>query len=179
MKRKEFLEPSVREIDMSQTAPTVLPFAGETGTIDAVNGKFVNEGEGAKFNVLGDQMTFKLTGEDTNNQFTLVHDQVEPGVGIPLHVHDNEDEIFRVLEGELEIGVGDQKRTLKAGDLGFAPRGIPHYWRAVGDKKVRMDTSIFPAGLENMFSELGDLPAGPPDFAKIVDICAKYGVRFI
>ncbi|WP_029037883.1 cupin domain-containing protein [Salinimicrobium xinjiangense] len=170
MKREEILETLAPRVEIT-TATAIKT--------NEVNAKFLNDGEGKKLNVLGDQMIIKLTGKDTNNQFTLVQDQIEPGVGIPLHVHDNENEIFRVLEGELEIGVGDQKRILKAGDLGFAPRGIPHYWRAVGDKKVLMDTSVFPAGLENMFSELGNLPSGPPDFAKIVDICGKYGVRFL
>ena len=30
-----------------------------------------------------------------------------------------------------------------------------------------------------MWQELSDLPAGPPDMQKVVQICARYGVTFL
>ena len=84
--------------------------------------KIVRKGEGKQVNVIGDQQTFKLTSEDTNGLFTLIEEVNPPGTMIPPHIHTNEDEIFKVLEGELEVTVGDQTTILKAGDLAFAPK---------------------------------------------------------
>lgn len=147
--------------------------------LSEMKAKILRSEDGKRVNVLGDNMLIKLTGEDTQGQLTLIQEFNDPGVGIPLHVHDHEDEIFKVLEGELEVVVGDNKFVLKAGDLGFAPRNIPHSWKVVGDKKARVELSVFPAGLEEMFYTLGNLPAGPPDLALVKKICTKYGVRFV
>lgn len=164
-------------IGISLVAPKVL--ASQKGSsIPDMKAKVIRSPEGKKVNVIGDNVTFKLTGEDTQDQFTLIQEYNDPGTGIPLHVHEREDEVFKVLEGEVEITVGDQKMILSAGDVGFAPRGIPHAWKVVGTQKARVDVSIFPAGIEGMFLELSDLPAGPPDLAKVGEICGRYGVKF-
>ena len=105
--------------------------------------------------------------------------RLDPGMQIPLHVHENEDEVFKVIEGQMEITVGDKKTILKAGDLAFAPRNIPHSWKVVGDTKAKVALSVFPAGLEIMFEELSALPAGPPDFGKVAAIAKEYGISFI
>ena len=141
--------------------------------------KIVKSQEGYKLNVIGDNQTIKLTGKDTNGQFTLIEQNNDPGVGIPPHVHEDEDEVFQVLSGEVEMIIGDKTTTLLAGDLIFCPRGIPHSWRVVGEVKARAMLSIFPAGLEAMFEELAQLPPGPPDLEKVGEICGKYNLRFV
>ena len=139
----------------------------------------VKNEDGEKQVVLGDHQTVKLSGKDTNDQFTLIEQYNEPGMEIPLHVHQNEDEIFHVLEGELEIQVGSEVKRLKAGDLGFCPRGIPHSWKVVGTDKAKVLLSVFPSGIELMFKEFTKLPPGPPDFSKVAEICAKYNIKFV
>jgi len=130
-------------------------------------------------NVLGDNQNIKLTGADTNGQYTLIEQNNEPGVGIPPHVHENEDEVFQVLSGQVEMNVGDKTTILLAGDLIFCPKGVPHSWKVVGEEKARAMLSIFPAGLEGMFKELAELPAGPPDMEKVTAICGKYNLKFV
>ena len=141
--------------------------------------KIVRKEQGKLLNVLGDQQTIKLTGKDTNGQFTLIEEFNEPGTGIPPHVHENEDEIFKVLEGQMELTVGNETTVLKAGDLALGPRGIPHSWKIIGDKKAKVILSVFPSGIEDMFEELSQLPPGPPNFQKVAEICENYGVKFI
>lgn len=141
--------------------------------------KIVRHDEGLKLNVIGDNQNIKLTGQDTNGQFTLIEQFNDPGIGIPPHVHENEDEVFQVLSGEVEMTVGEESVTLMAGDLIFCPRGIPHSWKVVGTEKARAMLSIFPAGLEKMFEELSQLPPGPPDLEKVGEICGKYNLRFV
>jgi len=146
---------------------------------EAQKPRIVKNSEGKVLNVLGDNQNIKLTGEDTNGQFTLIEQNNEPGIGIPPHVHENEDEVFQVLEGQVEMSIGDDMTTLNAGDIIFCPKGVPHSWKVVGEEKARAMLSIFPAGLEGMFEELSKLPPGPPNMEKVGEICGNYKLRFV
>lgn len=141
--------------------------------------KIMRDDEGKVLNVIGDIQTHKLVGEDTNNQIVEWVDNVNPGVGIPPHVHTHEDEIFRVIWGEVELMIDGEPTVLTAGDTAFAPKNIPHAWKVVGTEKARMITSAFPAGIEEMFENLAQLPSGPPDFEKVKEICGRFGVTFV
>lgn len=141
--------------------------------------KIITDTDGSVFNVLGDIQTHKLIGTDTGKQIMEWVSNVEPGVGIPPHVHTLEDEIFRVVEGQVEIMVNGEVTVLNAGDIAFAPKNIPHSWTVVGNETAKMICSAFPSGIESMFSELSELPAGPPDFEKVSEICAKFGISFV
>ncbi len=141
--------------------------------------KILRSGEGKEQVVLGDHQVIKLNGKDTNGQFTLIEQFNDPGMEIPMHIHKDEDEIFHVLSGELQVKVGEETKTLKTGDIGFCPRGIPHAWKVVGSEKAKVMLSIYPSGLEEMFSELATLPDGPPDFEKVAKICENYNIRFV
>ena len=178
MKRNDFLKLSAVIGTAIIAVPTSL-MAGTKKIVNYLKPKIVRNGEGKIINVIGDIQTFKLTGKDTNGLFTLIEEENEPGTGIPPHVHENEDEVFKVIEGEMELTVGDKTTILKAGDLAFGPRGIPHSWKIIGDSKAKVILSVFPAGIEDMFEELGELPPGPPDFPKVAEICGRYGIKFI
>lgn len=159
---------------------------GAPGKLSALNNnslspdpKIMRNDEGKVLNVIGDIQTHKLAGEDTNNQIVEWVDNVEPGVGIPPHYHTHEDEIFRVIWGQIEIMIDGEITVLNAGDTAFAPRNIPHSWKVIGTEKARMITSAFPAGIEEMFEQLAQLPSGPPDFEKVTEICGRFGVKFV
>lgn len=178
MKRKEFFKTSASLSALLLFVPQFV-FSKAKVLVNKIAPKIVRADEGLTINVIGDMQTLKLTGKDTNGQFTLIEEENVPGTGIPLHVHSNEDEVFRVLEGEMELTVGSKTTVLKAGDLALGPRGVPHSWKIVGDKKAKVILSVFPAGIENMFEELGKMPPGPPDFPKVAEICGRYGINFI
>ncbi|MDZ4831205.1 MAG: hypothetical protein SGJ09_13540 [Phycisphaerae bacterium] len=59
------------------------------------------------------------------------------------------------------------------------PRGIPHSWEAVGSGLARLLKAATPSSREKMFEELNTLPPGPPDFAKVAEMCGRYGVTFV
>jgi quercetin dioxygenase-like cupin family protein len=77
------------------------------------------------------------------NQLVTVrvrHDEGEDGISVmetlashgdspPLHVHQTEDEIFHVLEGQLRMRAGDADVTIDAGETLLAPKGVPHTYR--------------------------------------------------
>lgn len=179
MERSEFFKRAGLGLGLATVMPFIPKDFRQADARASVDPRIVRAPQGRTINVLGDIMTFKLTGEDTDGQYVLIEENNDPGVSIPMHVHEHEDEIFRVLAGELEVQVGDRKAVLGPGDMAFCPRGIPHMWRVVGGEKAKVDLSVFPAGLEVMFEELAELPEGPPDFEQVGRICGRYGVRFV
>jgi quercetin dioxygenase-like cupin family protein len=132
--------------------------------------------------MLGDEMLIRLTGSQTGERIALFEERSPPGGGVPMHVHEREDETFQVLAGTVEFTIreGTEARVLVArtGDSVWAPRGVAHAWRVLGDEPVRLLFAATPAGIEGMFEELATLPKGPPDFTKIAEVCGRFGVRF-
>lgn len=144
-----------------------------------LKGKIVTLNAGKEFIIFGNKQLHKLVGKDTNNQFFEWIDHLKPGSAIPPHIHSKEDEVFRVIKGTVEFTIGGKKSVLNKGDMALAPKNISHSWRVVGDEDAKMQVSVFPSGMEFMFEELNSLPLGKPDFKKVSDISAKYGIRFV
>ena len=112
--------------------------------------------EGKSIWMLGGLLTFKATGAETDGRFSLIEVQNAPGGGSPPHIHHGEDEFFYILEGEVEVTIGDQKILGKPGSFVFAPRDIPHQFTAVGSQNARLLIGLTPAGLEKFFQEIGE-----------------------
>lgn len=109
------------------------------------------------FMVLGVVHRVLLDGKQTHGTMSIVELVTPPGGAIPPHIHHREEETFHVLEGELEIWCGGHTTRLRAGDTFFAPRGIPHSPRTVGDAPARVLVTLVPAGFERFFREAGEL----------------------
>ena len=111
------------------------------------------EAEGGERLQFGEvEVLIKASAETTAGAFTLLEEN-EP-VDTPLHVHDNEHELFFVLEGEHVFTVGDNDFRVGPGGLVFAPRGVPHAQRRVVPRTGRILVLTAPAGLEGFFREL-------------------------
>jgi mannose-6-phosphate isomerase-like protein (cupin superfamily) len=76
------------------------------------------------------------------------HDEGEDGISVPervaphgesppLHVHQTEDEIFQVLEGELRVRAGDTDVEIGAGETILGPKGVPHTYRVESREGAR------------------------------------------
>jgi mannose-6-phosphate isomerase-like protein (cupin superfamily) len=78
----------------------------------------------------GITIVVRIPSESTGGAFALM-EEAEPMVDTPAHVHQHEDELFYVLEGEHVYQVGDEEFRLGPGGLAFAPRGVPHSQRRV------------------------------------------------
>ena len=141
--------------------------------------------------IAGDTYTILVTGADTGGQYCLVDMYVPPGGGPPPHRHDFE-EMFRILEGEIEVTFCGEKATLRAGDTANVPSSAPHTFRNVSDQPARMLCLCSPAGLEEFFLETGTpvasrtAPAPPMTaaeqeawIAKAVSLSARYGMEFL
>ena len=99
--------------------------------------KVVPAGEGPELQFPGEMMTGKLTAADTGEQFTVAELTVEPGFGPPPHVHQLEDEVFIIVEGQVDFWIDGASVTAKEGTTVFAPRNVPHTYKGSGATKSR------------------------------------------
>lgn len=64
--------------------------------------------------------------------------------GPPIHLHPSQDEIFKVLQGELQVFKKDQWITLKAGESIFIPKKTPHSFKNNSSKTVLFEFHMTP-----------------------------------
>lgn len=142
--------------------------------------------EGRTIAVVGDVYRFLATGEDTNGRYAMWEAVVPPGGGPPPHVHSREEEGFYILEGEITFTVGDERIVATAGTFANMPVGTPHSFKNESDRPAKMLISVAPAGLEEMFFEVGvpvdqgATTAAPPtkgEIEKLLAVAPKYGIE--
>lgn len=71
----------------------------------------------------------------TTDEAMLCEFTVRAGEGVPEHSHMN-DQVGYVVKGKLEMTVGEETRTLQAGDSYAIPGGVPHSAVALEDAVV-------------------------------------------
>jgi quercetin dioxygenase-like cupin family protein len=114
-----------------------------------------NEDEGLPhFGLVGDTYTVLVTGDDTAGKYTLIDMHVPPGGGPPPHRHDFE-EMFTVLEGEVELSFRGQQLVAKTGETVNVPANAPHGFRNASSEAVRLLCLCAPSGQEEFFAEVG------------------------
>ena len=135
---------------------------------------------GRKINVLGIPMVIRIHGRDTGGVVSAVESHDVAGGGPPPHIHHREDEMFQVLEGTYEWTVGGKTFVATAGATIFAPRGVPHTYRYVGQTPGRLMCVITPAGFEGFFEEIGALGAEQQkDIGRVMEIATRYGLEIL
>jgi mannose-6-phosphate isomerase-like protein (cupin superfamily) len=136
--------------------------------------------EGKVMNVLGHTAIVKLGRDETNGDYYVFEVVSPPGLGIPPHVHQHEDEVIYVAEGEYAVVLGTEIFTAKAGATLHFPRGTPHGFQNVGATPGKTIWHVTPgANFEPFFDELGALPAGPPDLAYVAALFGRYGMEIL
>lgn len=75
------------------------------------------------FQKFSDTFSPKIVGELNGQRVMLVRCE---GDKIPWHTHDNEDEMFLVVDGILEVMEKDRTVALHAGEFYIVHRGIEH-----------------------------------------------------
>lgn len=132
--------------------------------------------DGERHNVLGDSQRFILTGAETGGAFCLVEQQNGAGVAVPRHYHTREEETFHVVEGVVAYTVEDQTVVAGPGTTVHVPRGVRHSFEVQERAKVLL--TLAPAGIEEMFRELGRLEPAPESMPMVLSICERYGIFF-
>ena len=105
--------------------------------------------------VVGDTYTILVSGSDTSGRYALIDMEIPAGGGPPPHRHDFE-EMFHVLEGEIEVTLRGKTSRAVAGETVNVPALAPHAFNNPTGESVRLLCLVSPAGLEEYFAEFGD-----------------------
>ncbi len=78
--------------------------------------------------------------------FAIGYVDLDPNGGqVPWHNQEQE-EVYFILEGEVEMCLGEERQTLVAGQAAFIPPGVFHQATNLGDKAAKMMYCYGPAG---------------------------------
>ncbi|MGW0885815.1 cupin domain-containing protein [Streptomyces sp. NPDC002671] len=136
--------------------------------------------QGRKLVTRAQEVTFKVTGAD-GSSISCFEVVVPPGFDVGAHTHTRSQELFYVLEGELELlafepaertaeswhdwesSAGDRAVRAGAGACMFVPPGTPHAFRNATDRPARMLFQSYPSpDHEHYFEEIVEIfSAGP------------------
>ena len=142
--------------------------------------KVVPPGAGRRLLVIGHDITVKLDAADTGGDAFIFEASTPPGLGVPPHVHEREDEYLDVLEGTYEVFLGGETHRVGAGSVLHFPRRVPHGFTNAGVTTGRILFTVAPgARFARFFDDLAALPPGPPDFAKVTAIFAGYDMTIL
>ena len=108
----------------------------------------------ATLDVFGVEVTFLVENEHTGGRFGMLEYVSKPGHEPPPHWHEHEDEVFYVVEGQLEMHCGDQVFQVAAGECIFLPKRKPHGF-IIRSPRLRAICVIQPSGAEQALKILG------------------------
>ncbi|PSP98064.1 cupin domain-containing protein [Halobacteriales archaeon QS_4_70_19] len=121
--------------------------------------------------------------EESESGVAVVYHTLAPhALGAPLHRHSREDEISRVVRGELTVMQDGEITTAAPGETVVKPRGVRHTFRNAGNEPVGFVEVIAPGEFAACFGEAADtVPAGGlPDQAaldRLTELGVEYGME--
>ena len=114
-----------------------------------------------------------VAGSATDNHLALLEIHTSAGRGIVRHVHELEDEVVYVLEGELTFQIGEEVLHAREGACLVLPRGIEHSY-VVESELARLLVMVTPAGLEGLLEEVP--LTDRVNVERLITVAARYGI---
>ena len=137
----------------------------------------------------GDIYTFLASGAEADGAYFVMEGLVPPNAGPPPHIHHNQVETFYVVEGQLEIKLGDQVREAKAGDFVHISPGTPHAFLNRSQTPAKMILTFVPAGdieqfFRSAFEQATDRHASPPPITdafiqNLLETAKRFDLEFL
>ena len=158
----------------SQATPVVTSIAKEPGA-----------GEALWF--LGALATVKASSAATAGRVTVAEFLAPRGHGAPLHIRQDHDQSFYVLEGELTFWLDGETIAASAGAYVYGPRAIPFSF-TVSSERARFLIVTEPGSFDDFMRELAEPAAEltvppaatePPDSAALAATAADYGIEIL
>ena len=132
----------------------------------------------SKFQVLGDLIEVLTSGEETGGRLCALRQTCRPGSGPPPHWHENEDELFMVVEGRFELFDGTIWTELPKGQTAFALRGQVHTFRNCGDAEGTIIVVATPGKFDEYLRAISGIQM-PQDAGRLIEISVAYGIHFV
>ncbi|HKR41887.1 MAG TPA: cupin domain-containing protein [Paraburkholderia sp.] len=127
-------------------------------------------------NVVGETITV-LASHDATWGYEIFMQQGPEGSGPPPHSHDW-DESFFVIKGSVEVTCNDQTSHATPGTLVHVPAGTTHSFRMGPGGCEMLSVAGHTSRASALFTMIDqEVPPGPPDIAKLLEIAAKCNVH--
>lgn len=169
---------------MSNTATATAPNAVGMEDLAAVGA-----GDGEHRFFLNHLASLKIAAGDAPSGMSATEFRAPRGFGTPLHVHDEQDEILYVIEGEVRLGLGDDTFEVSTGDIVSMPAGVPHVFQVLSDEARLLTIAGGGAGkpgFDRFVAELGEptdpdaLPAPVEiDPGHVAQVAARHGITIL
>jgi uncharacterized cupin superfamily protein len=122
-------------------------------------GMAVAPGAGREVRVGPNTLHVKAGAEAGHVLVGVFESTMPPGGGFPFaHLHDEYEEVFYVLEGEVEYRLGDSWAVARAGSTISVPRGVVHAFRNSTKSPARHLVVHAPAAALAAIEEIGRTP---------------------
>ena len=114
--------------------------------------------------------TYKATGDETGDAYSLFQVQGPGGLATPMHRHEHEEEGFYVVDGAVTIFADGIEHELRSGGFAFSPGAAGHeeMFREMGEPAPAAEipapssASVDPALLGAIAGRHGTIITGPP-----------------
>ncbi|MDR7414984.1 MAG: cupin domain-containing protein [Armatimonadota bacterium] len=135
-------------------------------------------------------VTVRVSWAENADHISVLEHRAPAGDSPPLHVHHTEDEVFCILEGALRLHVGGEDRTVGAGQVLLAPKGIAHTYRVESPDGARWLTVTAQRDFENFVRAMArpaprpelPPPSGPPTpeaAEALMETARRFGIEIV
>jgi quercetin dioxygenase-like cupin family protein len=146
----------------------------------------IEPAQARSYQMLGTLWRVLSSGDETGGIVGALDERCSHGMRAPMHVHDDADEIFYVLDGNLTFFVGEERIEAAPGAFVYLPRFVHHGFQC-NSTEARVFNFVTPAGFEQLILDSGqpahyddapipDDPNVKPDLPP-AGVLKKYGMR--
>lgn len=157
-------------------------------TLDSNDAVVLGPGEGRHLSFLGHLATVKVAAAGTRSM-SVVEFLAPKGFGPPEHRHNNEDELFVILEGEITYSLAGDEMAGPAGSVACLPHGVPHTFQVVSETARILNVTTSLTGVprfDDMVTALGEpterLTIPEPTYidpSRVAEVCAAHDIDIV
>jgi len=141
----------------------------------------LDEGEALLLGARRAPVFLKLTPETGSTRLSAILERVVPGDRVPVHLHEDTDEVLFIHAGEGYEILGEEEHAVRSGSLVFVPRGTWHGLRNTSEVEDLVLLAVYsPPGFERFFRACGTKPGEEwiePSADEWVDIRKRFKYR--
>jgi mannose-6-phosphate isomerase-like protein (cupin superfamily) len=128
--------------------------------------------------VAGNNITVRLSAEQTAGAYSVFELSVPPNAGAGLHIDKNWDEWWHVMEGTFSFTLNGEQVKLSAGGFAYGPKGKAHSFKNVGQATGTLVMITMPSGLEKFFKTIHEASLhGRPDKETFANIMRLHNIE--
>ena len=144
----------------------------------------VQAGKGEKL-LLGPRQApieIKIGRSHGSSRLAAFMEYIRPGDGIPIHFHENDDELIFIHSGQGIMALAEEDYPIEAGAVVFVPQGVWHGPRNTSLSNDLVMLAVFsPAGVEGYFREFSVAPGeewAALTEAEATELERRYGIVY-